>query len=229
MRAGPAVSSGCGGAASDVLLDAAHNPAGARALAAYLREIGWTDVTLVIGVMRDKDVDGHAVGAPSAVARRSCARRRPVRARSRPRRWPRSPRRCRRAPRARRGHPRSGDGHGRRLQGRRTGRRRRINLSHRSAAWYSSLISRVLDQRASVPADALTAPALRMHRRILFTVVAQHARHPRHASHDRRRTRAHAQTPQSQIAGCRVSYMRSAHSGRARRKRSAAAPRRCSS
>ncbi len=43
---------------SDVLLDAAHNPAGARALADYLREIGWTDVTLVVGVMRDKDVIG---------------------------------------------------------------------------------------------------------------------------------------------------------------------------
>ena len=43
---------------SDVLLDAAHNPAGARALANYLGEIGWTDVTLVLGVMRDKDVTG---------------------------------------------------------------------------------------------------------------------------------------------------------------------------
>jgi len=43
---------------SDVLLDAAHNPAGARALADYLRETGWTDVTLVIGVMRDKDAIG---------------------------------------------------------------------------------------------------------------------------------------------------------------------------
>jgi len=43
---------------SDVLLDVAHNPAGARALADYLREIGWTDVTLVVGVMRDKDVSG---------------------------------------------------------------------------------------------------------------------------------------------------------------------------
>lgn len=41
---------------ADVLLDAAHNPAGARALAAYLGEIGWTDVTLVFGAMRDKDV-----------------------------------------------------------------------------------------------------------------------------------------------------------------------------
>jgi dihydrofolate synthase / folylpolyglutamate synthase len=43
---------------SDVLLDAAHNPAGARALAAHLREVGWTDVTLVVGVMRDKDITG---------------------------------------------------------------------------------------------------------------------------------------------------------------------------
>jgi dihydrofolate synthase/folylpolyglutamate synthase len=41
---------------AEVLLDAAHNPAGARALAGYLRESGWTRVTLVIGVMRDKDV-----------------------------------------------------------------------------------------------------------------------------------------------------------------------------
>ena len=43
---------------SDVLIDAAHNPAGARALADYLRAIAWTDVTLVVGVMRDKDVAG---------------------------------------------------------------------------------------------------------------------------------------------------------------------------
>jgi len=43
---------------ADVLLDAAHNPAGARALADYLRDVGWRDVTLVVGVMRDKDVAG---------------------------------------------------------------------------------------------------------------------------------------------------------------------------
>ena len=43
---------------SDVLLDAAHNPAGARALAAYLRESGWTDATLVFGAMADKDARG---------------------------------------------------------------------------------------------------------------------------------------------------------------------------
>jgi dihydrofolate synthase/folylpolyglutamate synthase len=40
----------------DILLDAAHNPAGARALASHLQEIGWTHVTLVFGAMRDKDV-----------------------------------------------------------------------------------------------------------------------------------------------------------------------------
>jgi len=40
----------------DILLDAAHNPAGARALASHLEVIGWTRVTLVFGAMRDKDV-----------------------------------------------------------------------------------------------------------------------------------------------------------------------------
>jgi dihydrofolate synthase/folylpolyglutamate synthase len=43
---------------SEVLLDAAHNPAGARALASYLHDIGWTGVTLVFGAMHDKDVPG---------------------------------------------------------------------------------------------------------------------------------------------------------------------------
>jgi dihydrofolate synthase/folylpolyglutamate synthase len=41
-----------------VLLDAAHNPAGAAALAAYLSGEDWRDSTLVLGVMRDKDVRG---------------------------------------------------------------------------------------------------------------------------------------------------------------------------
>ena len=36
------------------LLDAAHNAAGAGALAGYLREQEWTGIVLVIGVMRDK-------------------------------------------------------------------------------------------------------------------------------------------------------------------------------
>jgi dihydrofolate synthase/folylpolyglutamate synthase len=44
---------------SDVLIDAAHNPAGARALAAYLRDAGWAgECALVFGAMQDKDVDG---------------------------------------------------------------------------------------------------------------------------------------------------------------------------
>ena len=118
MHAGPAVSSACGGAASDVLLDAAHNPAGARALADYLREIGWTDVTLVVGVMRDKDVSGMLSAllpccttlvcttppSPRALAAEALAVPRlgmPVRSHA-----------CR-------GHPRPGDGHRRRVQGRR--------------------------------------------------------------------------------------------------------------
>lgn len=41
-----------------VILDAAHNPAGARALRQYLDEAGWGDVTFVIGVMKDKDLAG---------------------------------------------------------------------------------------------------------------------------------------------------------------------------
>jgi dihydrofolate synthase / folylpolyglutamate synthase len=43
---------------TELLLDAAHNPAGARALAAYVREIGWSDAVLVFGAMKDKDVTG---------------------------------------------------------------------------------------------------------------------------------------------------------------------------
>jgi dihydrofolate synthase/folylpolyglutamate synthase len=48
----------------DVLLDAAHNPAGARALASHLDDIGWRRITLVLGAMRDKDLTGmlEAVG-----------------------------------------------------------------------------------------------------------------------------------------------------------------------
>ena len=41
---------------ADLLIDAAHNPAGTRSLADYLREIGWSGVTLLFGVMQDKDV-----------------------------------------------------------------------------------------------------------------------------------------------------------------------------
>jgi dihydrofolate synthase/folylpolyglutamate synthase len=40
-----------------VLVDGAHNPAGARALASYLLEVYDRPVPIVIGVMRDKDLD----------------------------------------------------------------------------------------------------------------------------------------------------------------------------
>lgn len=42
----------------DILLDAAHNPAGARALASHLQDIGWSRITMLFGAMRDKDVSG---------------------------------------------------------------------------------------------------------------------------------------------------------------------------
>ncbi len=49
---------------AQVLLDAAHNADGARALAAHLATIGWNDVTCVFGVMRDKDA-GEMIAALS--------------------------------------------------------------------------------------------------------------------------------------------------------------------
>jgi len=42
----------------EVLLDAAHNPAGAAALASYLKALQTDRMPLVFGAMRDKDVDG---------------------------------------------------------------------------------------------------------------------------------------------------------------------------
>jgi dihydrofolate synthase/folylpolyglutamate synthase len=45
-----------------VLLDAAHNPAGARALAASLVDMGWQDAALVLGCARDKDVPAILAG-----------------------------------------------------------------------------------------------------------------------------------------------------------------------
>jgi len=42
----------------DILLDAAHNPAGARALASHLQDIGWSRITMLFAAMRDKDVSG---------------------------------------------------------------------------------------------------------------------------------------------------------------------------
>jgi dihydrofolate synthase/folylpolyglutamate synthase len=50
-----------------LLLDAAHNPAGAAALASYLREVWPAGVVLVFGAMADKDIDGMlAALAPAA-------------------------------------------------------------------------------------------------------------------------------------------------------------------
>ena len=46
------------GSGARVLVDAAHNPAGARALAAYLGDTGAAGLTLVTSVMADKDVAG---------------------------------------------------------------------------------------------------------------------------------------------------------------------------
>ena len=43
-----------------ILLDGAHNPAGARALRAYLDEFWSGPITLLFGAMSDKDVDGMA-------------------------------------------------------------------------------------------------------------------------------------------------------------------------
>lgn len=43
-----------------VLLDGAHNPAGARALRAYLDEFWHCPITLVFGAMNDKDIDRMA-------------------------------------------------------------------------------------------------------------------------------------------------------------------------
>jgi dihydrofolate synthase/folylpolyglutamate synthase len=55
-------------AGKTLLLDAAHNPAGAAALASYLREV-WPDgVVLVFGAMADKDIDGM-LAALAPVAR----------------------------------------------------------------------------------------------------------------------------------------------------------------
>jgi dihydrofolate synthase / folylpolyglutamate synthase len=52
-----------------VLLDAAHNPAGARALAEYVRELAPDGVTLVFGAMKDKAV-AHMLAPLRSIARR---------------------------------------------------------------------------------------------------------------------------------------------------------------
>jgi dihydrofolate synthase/folylpolyglutamate synthase len=52
----------------EVIVDAAHNPAGARALASYLREVAPGGVTLVFGAMKDKAV-GEMLAALAPGAR----------------------------------------------------------------------------------------------------------------------------------------------------------------
>jgi dihydrofolate synthase/folylpolyglutamate synthase len=42
----------------DILIDGAHNPAGARALSAYVSEVVPGRVPIVVGAMRDKNIDG---------------------------------------------------------------------------------------------------------------------------------------------------------------------------
>jgi dihydrofolate synthase / folylpolyglutamate synthase len=56
-----------------VLLDAAHNPAGARALASYLRDTAAGDVTLVFGAMRDKAVRDMLTSLAPVTASVVCA------------------------------------------------------------------------------------------------------------------------------------------------------------
>jgi dihydrofolate synthase / folylpolyglutamate synthase len=59
---------------ADVLLDAAHNPAGARALAAYIAESGWKGAALVFGAMHDKDVAAMLAALASVCAAIICTR-----------------------------------------------------------------------------------------------------------------------------------------------------------
>jgi dihydrofolate synthase / folylpolyglutamate synthase len=65
---------------AEVLIDAAHNPAGARALATHLDRIGWTAATLVFGAMRDKDVAGMIAALVPVSARVICVTARSPRA-----------------------------------------------------------------------------------------------------------------------------------------------------
>jgi dihydrofolate synthase/folylpolyglutamate synthase len=44
----------------ELLIDAAHNPAGAAALADYLRASGAAPLPIVLAVMQDKDIEGIA-------------------------------------------------------------------------------------------------------------------------------------------------------------------------
>lgn len=63
-----------------VLLDAAHNPAGARALAAYLAEAHPGGLPIVFGAMRDKDVAGMLAALAPVATRFTLTRARTPRA-----------------------------------------------------------------------------------------------------------------------------------------------------
>ena len=54
---------------TDVLIDGAHNPAGARALAAYIAEAYGRPLPMVVGAMRDKAVDGLVAALAPAASR----------------------------------------------------------------------------------------------------------------------------------------------------------------
>ena len=70
----------------DVLIDAAHNPAGARALATYVGGAGVAPLPVVLAVMKDKDVAAWCGARAGGVELRSPPRR-TLRARARPRSW----------------------------------------------------------------------------------------------------------------------------------------------
>src|SRR5262249_50645924 len=54
---------------TDVLIDGAHNPAGARALASYLAETYGRPLPMVVGAMRDKAVDDLIAALAPAASR----------------------------------------------------------------------------------------------------------------------------------------------------------------
>lgn len=60
--------------AQAVLVDGAHNPAGARALATYLSEVYAAPVPVVIGVMRDKDIPSLVDALRPVASRFICTR-----------------------------------------------------------------------------------------------------------------------------------------------------------
>ena len=135
---------------ADVWLDAAHNPAGARALASYLSEaLGRNpqERALVFGAMKDKDIEGILVAAPSAV--RPCGLHDGgVAAGASGVRAGRGGASDVCGPAEHRVDRGSGSGVTCGLPAGLAGRGRGLNLSGRPTAWYSSLI---LERNATAP------------------------------------------------------------------------------